>query len=527
MPDVNIDSGKLTLTGNDARAKIIAGVDRVADIVKATLGPCGRNVVLQRDWGSPLIINDGVTIAKEITSNDPFEDMGCELMKEVAERTLENAGDGTTTATLLAQEIIHKGMEEIADGKDPQSLRRELSDACKLMVEKLKSEARDVTDEATLTEVAIISANGDTELGSMIAKGMFAVGPKGVMSVDPSGTADTTLDMVDGIQLDIGYISPYMVTDIGRREAVLENPFILCYDDSITELKECLPLLEEIAKRKRPLFIICKNIGPEALVNILTNAQRGVLQIVATRMPGFGDSKLEILKDVGALTAAVVLTEMDTGIHLCDATMAHLGEAKRVRVTQDKTVIIQGMGDEDEIRDRIAIVEQQILTEKVDKIKKDMKDRLGGLQGKVAVLHVGATTESELREKVARVDDAIQATRAALQEGIVRGGGVALRRATINATTTGAEILNLVAIAPYGQISRNAGTVAEPNKDWTGYNLFGKPAKDMFDAGIIDPLRVVRVALENAVSIAGLILTTEAVVRREKDTPEGINLQRR
>jgi chaperonin GroEL len=395
------------------------------------------------------------------------------------------------------------------------------------MVEQLKAEARIVVDQKTLEEVAVISANGDVELGSMIAKGMFAVGPKGVMSVNPSGTVDTYLDMVDGIQLDMGYISPYMVTDVGRREAVLDNPFIMCYDDSITELKECLPLLEEIAKRKRPLLIICKNIGPEALVNILTNAQRGILQIVAIRMPGFGDTKLEILKDVAVLTGTTVLTEMDTGIHLCDAELPLLGEAKRVRVSQDKTVIIQGTGDKQEIQNRIGIVEQQIQTEKVDKIKKDMIDRLGGLQGKVAVLHVGATTESELREKVARVDDAIQATRAALQEGIVRGGGVALLRAKIPETTPGAKILNKVAMAPYAQICNNAGVIAKLNKERTGYNLFLKPPKDMFEAGVIDPLRVVRVALENAVSIAGLILTTEAVVRRVKDVPEGINLQRR
>jgi chaperonin GroEL len=522
---------------DDARKKILSGVNQVADTVKITLGPKGRNVVLDKSFGSPVITNDGVTIAKEIELEDPYENLGCSLVKEVATNTQDKAGDGTTTGTLLAQAILAEGVRNLTAGADPIAMKRGLDKGVKEVVEALKAEAKPVKSKETIANVATISANNDPDIGNLIADAMDSVGHKGVITVEEAKSMETSLRVVEGMEFDKGYLSPYMVTDDESREAVLENPYILLYEKEITSLKEMLPILEGISKEKRPLLIVCKNVEGEALATIILNLLRGVFKCVAVKSPGFGDEQKEVLQDLAVLTGGTVITE-DKDMKLEDATMDNLGSAKVIKVNKDKTIIIEGGGSRKEIKDRVAVLESRINLEESKYKKEDLMKRLGKLTGGVAVLKVGATTETEMKERKHRLEDALQATRAAVEEGVIPGGGVTLLHAKggiDKLKLEGDEALgkNILARAleePLRQIAVNAGKdgsliVEEVKKHKTksvGYNAQTDKFEDLMKAGIIDPLKVTRSALENAVSIAGLILTTEALVTElPKEGDEG------
>ncbi|MCE8422395.1 MAG: chaperonin GroEL [Candidatus Methanoperedens sp.] len=523
---------KQLIFSDEARHALLKGVDQLANTVKITLGPKGRYVVLSKSYGSPVISNDGVTIAKEISLKDPYEDMGAKLVQEVATRTQDVAGDGTTTATLLAQAILHRGMKNITVGANPIEIKRGIDKATEAVVKGIQSTSEEVKTKEKITQVATISANNDEVIGNLISEAMEKVGASGVITVEEAKSMDTSLEVVEGMQLEKGYISPYMVMDKEGMEVVLDNPLVLLYDKKISAMKEFIPVLEAVVKESKPLLIIAEDVDGEALATIVINILRGTLKVCAIKAPGFGDERKEILEDLAALTGGKVISE-DVGMKLENTKLGDLGSAKKIRVTKDKTIIIEGMGKKEDLDRRISIIEGRIKLEDSDYKKNDLKKRLGKLSGGVAVINVGAATETELKEKKMRIDDALNATKAAIEEGVVAGGGIALLRAAKELNNLslegdqmiGVDIIRIAIEEPVKQIAINAGKEgsvvleklkAESNPNM-GYDAKTDAYKDMIEAGIIDPVKVVRTALQNASSIAGLMLTTEALVA---DIPE-------
>ncbi len=523
---------KQLLFDEKARQALISGVDQLANTVKITLGPKGRYVVLSKSYGSPVITNDGVTIAKEIELKDPYENMGAKLVQEVATKTQDVAGDGTTTATLLAQAILHRGMRNITIGANPIEVKRGIDKATETVVKYIKSMGEEVKTKEKITQVATISANNDEMIGNLIADAMDKVGPTGVITVEEAKSMETSLEVVEGMQLDKGYISPYMATDKEGMETVFENPLILLHDKKISSMKDFIPVLEIVVKENKPLLIIAEDLDGEALATIVLNIIRGTLKVCVIKAPGFGDERKEMLEDIAALTGAKVISE-DLGMKLENTKLSDLGSAKKVRVNKEKTIIIEGEGKKEDIQRRISIIEGRIKIEDSEYKITELKKRLGKLSGGVAVINVGAATETEMKEKRMRIDDALNATKAAIEEGVVPGGGIALLRAAKELSNLslegdqkiGVDILKEAIEEPVRQIATNAGkegsVVLEKLKAETdpnmGYDAKTDSYKEMIEAGIIDPVKVVRTALQNASSIAGLMLTTEALVA---DIPE-------
>ncbi len=508
-----------------ARQKLMRGVDQLADVVKVTMGPAGRNVVL--DTGlSPTIVNDGVTIAKEIDLKDPYEQMGAQLVKEVATKTQDVAGDGTTTAVVLAQAMIKEGLKNITAGSNPIEVKHGMEKAMKVVVDFLKKKSTPVNDNERITQVATISANNDPEIGKLIAEAMEKVGYQGVITVEEAKSLDTSLDVVEGMQFDRGYLSPYMVTNAERMEVIFEEPYILLFDKKIDNMKELVPVLEKVAREGRPFVVIAEDLEGEALETIVLNVLRGAIKCVAIKAPGFGDERKEMLEDIAILTGGRVISE-EKGMKLDAATLKDLGRAKKIKVDKEKTVIVEGAGDKKLIEARIKHIENMVKITDSEYDKKDLRKRLAKLTGGVAVINVGAATETELKEKKARIDDALNATRAAVDEGVVAGGGVTLLRALgelQNLKVEGDEKIGVNIVkksleAPVRQISANAGKEGgviveylKKEKDNVGYNAKTDTFEDLFKAGVIDPTKVTRSALQNATSIAGMIITTEACV---------------
>lgn len=518
---------KLIQFDEEARRGLERGVNKLADAVKVTLGPKGRNVVLEKKFGSPTITNDGVTIAKDIELEDPFENMGAALVREVATKTNDIAGDGTTTATLLAQSIVHEGMKNVVAGANPMVLKRGIKKATDCLVKKLQENAKTVSTKEEKAQVASISA-GDTEIGGLIADAMEKVGNDGVITVEESKTMETSLETVEGMQFDRGYISPYMVTDPDKMEAVLSNPYVFITDRKITMIQDIMPVLEKVVQQGRELLIIAEDIEGEALATLVVNRLRGTFKAVAVKAPGFGDRRKTMLQDIATLTGATVISE-EVGRKLDSATVADLGSCSQVRVTKDLTTIVDGAGDKQAIADRVASIRAQIpeTTSQFDKEK--LQERLAKLSGGVAVIKVGAATETELKDKKLRIEDALNATRAAVAEGIVAGGGTALlqvqpaldelEKETEGDEKTGIDIVRRAIEAPVRQIANNAGLegaviveAVKKAKKGIGFNAQTEEYVDMIKSGIVDPCKVTRSALQNAASIAAMILTTEAVV---------------
>ena len=518
---------KLIQFDEEARRGLERGVNKLADAVKVTLGPKGRNVVLEKKFGSPTITNDGVTIAKDIELEDPFENMGAALVREVATKTNDIAGDGTTTATLLAQSIVHEGMKNVVAGANPMVLKRGIKKATDCLVKKLQENAKTVSTKEEKAQVASISA-GDTEIGGLIADAMEKVGNDGVIAVEESKTMETSLETVEGMQFDRGYISPYMVTDPDKMEAVLSNPYVFITDRKITMIQDIMPVLEKVVQQGRELLIIAEDIEGEALATLVVNRLRGTFKAVAVKAPGFGDRRKAMLQDIATLTGATVISE-EVGRKLDSATVADLGSCSQVRVTKDLTTIVDGAGDKQAIADRVASIRAQIpeTTSQFDKEK--LQERLAKLSGGVAVIKVGAATETELKDKKLRIEDALNATRAAVAEGIVAGGGTALlqvqpaldelEKETEGDEKTGIDIVRRAIEAPVRQIANNAGLegaviveAVKKAKKGIGFNAQTEEYVDMIKSGIVDPCKVTRSALQNAASIAAMILTTEAVV---------------
>jgi chaperonin GroEL len=513
-----------------ARDKIKKGVDKLANAVKVTLGPKGRNVILDKKFGSPTVTKDGVSVAKEIELKDAIENMGAQLVKEVASKTADAAGDGTTTATVLAQAIYTHGIKNVAAGANPMDLKRGIDKAVIAVVENLKKQSKKIKDTSEVAQVATISANSDVTIGQMIADAMEKVGKDGVITVEEAKGTETEVKTVEGMQFDRGYLSPYFVTNTEKMEADLDSPYILIYDKKISSMKELLPILEQTAQTGKPLVIISEEVEGEALATLVVNKIRGALRVAAVKAPGFGDRRKAMLEDIAVLTGGKVIAE-EQGFKLENATLDMLGRAEKVNIDKDNTTIVNGAGKKPEINARIAQIKAQIETTTSDYDKEKLQERLAKLSGGVAILYIGAATEVEMKEKKDRVDDALHATRAAVQEGIVPGGGVAYIRAieslknieTLGLTNedqaTGVNIVRLSLEAPLRTISENAGQegsvivnkVRDGKKDF-GYNARDNKFENFFDAGIIDPTKVTRLALENAASIAGLLLTTEAVV---------------
>jgi len=518
-----------------ARSKLLAGVDTLANAVKVTLGPRGRNVVIEKSWGSPTVTKDGVTVAKEIELEDKFENMGAQMVKEVASKTSDNAGDGTTTATVLAQSIYREGSKLVAAGHNPMELKRGIDQAVGAIIESLKSLSTPTKGKEDIAQVGTISANGDTEIGEMIAEAMKKVGKEGVITVEEAKTLHSELDVVEGMQFDRGYLSPYFVTDTERMEVVLNDPYILTHEKKISSMKELLPVLEQVAKQGKPLLIIAEDVDGEALATLVVNKLRGTLQVCAVKAPGFGDRRKEMLKDVATLTGGEAVTE-DLGLKLENLTLNDLGHAKRVTIDKDNTTIVDGSGKKPDIDARVKQIRNQIEETTSDYDREKLQERLAKLVGGVAVIKVGAATEVEMKEKKARVEDALHATRAAVEEGVVPGGGVALIRAQgaleklklSEEQAFGVSIVRRAIEEPLRQIALNAGVdgsiVVSKVKD--GQGSFGFNAQtleygDLVKAGVIDPTKVVRTALQNAASVAALLLTTEAMIaeRPKKEAP--------
>lgn len=518
---------KLIQFDEEARRGLERGVNKLADAVKVTLGPKGRNVVLEKKFGSPTITNDGVTIAKDIELEDPFENMGAALVREVATKTNDIAGDGTTTATLLAQSIVHEGMKNVVAGANPMVLKRGIKKATDCLVKKLQENAKTVSTKEEKAQVASISA-GDAEIGGLIADAMEKVGNDGVITVEESKTMETSLETVEGMQFDRGYISPYMVTDPDKMEAVLSNPYVFITDRKITMIQDIMPVLEKVVQQGRELLIIAEDIEGEALATLVVNRLRGTFKAVAVKAPGFGDRRKAMLQDIATLTGATVISE-EVGRKLDSATVADLGSCSQVRVTKDLTTIVDGAGDKQAIADRVASIRAQIpeTTSQFDKEK--LQERLAKLSGGVAVIKVGAATETELKDKKLRIEDALNATRSAVAEGIVAGGGTALlqvqpaldelEKETEGDEKTGIDIVRRAIEAPVRQIANNAGLegaviveAVKKAKKGIGFNAQTEEYVDMIKSGIVDPCKVTRSALQNAASIAAMILTTEAVV---------------
>ncbi len=520
------------LFNTDARDNLKKGVDLLADAVKVTLGPKGRNVILDKKFGAPTVTKDGVSVAKEIELSDAVENMGAQLVKEVASKTADDAGDGTTTATVLTQAIFANGIKSVAAGANPMDIKRGIDKAVASVVENLKSQSKEIKDSGEVAQVASVSANNDAEIGKMIADAMDKVGRDGVITVEEAKGTETEVKTVEGMQFDRGYLSPYFVTNTDKMEAELENPYILIYDKKVSTMKELLPILEATAQTGKPLLIIAEDVDGEALATLVVNKIRGSLKIAAVKAPGFGDRRKAMLEDIAILTGGTVISE-ERGYKLENATIEYLGTADKINIDKDNTTIVNGAGEAKDIEARVNQIKQQIENTTSDYDKEKLQERLAKLSGGVAILYIGAATEVEMKEKKDRVDDALHATRAAVQEGIVAGGGVALIRAidsldkvkTDNEDqATGVNIVRLAIEAPLKTIVGNAGgegsvvvnKVREGKADF-GYNAATDTYEEMFKAGIIDPTKVTRLALENAASIASLLLTTEAVVA---DQPE-------
>ena len=521
---------KQILFNEDARRALGKGVDALANAVKVTLGPKGRNVVLDKKFGAPTITNDGVTIARDIELEDPFENMGAQLVKEVATKTNDVAGDGTTTATILAQAMIQEGMRNVAAGANPMILKRGIEKAVAKLVEEIKKRSIAVSDKASIAQVASISA-GDEEVGGLIADAMEKVGKDGVITVEESKTMGTQLSVVEGMQFDRGYISPYMVTDPDKMEAVMAEPYILVTDRKIASIQEMLPVLEKVVQAGKELLIIAEDVEGEALATLVVNKLRGTFKAVAVKAPGFGDRRKALLQDIAILTGATVISE-DVGRKLDSITMEDLGTARQVRVTKDETTIVEGHGDPAAIKDRVAQIKAQIADTTSDFDKEKLQERLAKMSGGVAVIEVGAATEVELKDKKYRLEDALNATRAAVEEGIVAGGGTTLIDILPSLdefnedgdVQTGINLVKRAIEAPLRQIAENAGlegsvivAKVKAAKDGVGFNALKEEYTDMVKAGIVDPAKVTRSALQNAASIAALVLTTETLVA---DKPE-------
>jgi len=517
----------------EARDLLKSGVDQLANAVKVTLGPRGRNVVIDRKFGAPHITKDGVSVAKEIELSDSYANLGAQMVKEVASKTGDDAGDGTTTATVLAQSIINVGLKNVTAGANPMDLKRGIDKAVSIIVKSIKSQSQEVGDNfSKIKQVAKISANNDETIGSLIAEAMEKVKKEGVITVEEAKGTETTVEIVEGMQFDRGYISPYFVTNSDKMEADLENPFILLFDKKISTMKDLMPILEPVAQTGRPLMIICEDVDGEALATLVVNRLRGSLKVAAVKAPGFGDRRKDILEDIAVLTGGLVISE-EKGIKLEQATIEMLGQAERVTIGKENTTIVNGSGKKDLIADRVSQLKTMISNSTSDYDKEKLQERLAKIAGGVAVLYVGAASEVEMKEKKDRVDDALSATRAAVEEGIVPGGGVAYIRASIELEgvkgdnddeTTGVEIIKRAIEEPLRQIVFNAGgegavvvdKVRSGSGDF-GYNARTDEYQNLLEAGVIDPAKVTRVALENAASIAGMFLTTECVIVDEEE----------
>jgi len=520
----------------DARNAIKRGVDSLTSAVKVTLGPKGRNVVIDKKFGAPTITKDGVTVAKEIELEDPYENMGAQMVKEVASKTSDVAGDGTTTATILGQSIYQEGLKNVAAGHNPMALKRGIEKAVNAIVSRLGEMSRETVEKEEIAQIAAISANNDASIGDLIADAIEKVGKDGVITVEEAKSLDTALDVVEGMQFDRGYLSPYFVTDADRMEAVLEDTYILIHEKKISSLKDLVPVLEKVAQQGKQLLIIAEDVEGEALATLVVNRIRGTIRAAAVKAPGYGDRRKAMLEDIAVLTNGRMISE-DLGIKLENLSISDLGVAKRIVIDKDNTTIIEGAGSREAIQGRISQIRRQIEDTTSDYDGEKLQERLAKLAGGVAVINVGAATEIEMKEKKARVEDAMHATRAAVEEGIVAGGGVALVRAIsaldqldVSDPTeeVGSDIVRRALEEPLRQIARNAGqedsvviAKVKEEEDSIGYDALRDEYSDMFQAGVIDPTKVVRVALQNASSIAGLMLTTEALVADipEKDPP--------
>ena len=530
---------KSILYGEDARKALQAGVDKLADTVKVTLGPKGRNVVLDRNFGAPLITNDGVTIAKEIELDDPFENMGAQLVKEVATKTNDIAGDGTTTATVLAQALINEGMKNVTSGANPMVIRKGLKKAVDAAIEAVKSNSQKVNGSSDIARVATVSS-GDEFIGNLIAEAMEKVSADGVITVEESKTANTYSEVVEGMQFDRGYITPYMATDTDKMEAVLDDPFILITDKKISNIQDLLPLLEQIVQTGKKLLIVAEDIEGEALTTIILNKLRGTFTCVAVKAPGFGDRRKEMLRDIAILTGGEVITD-ELGLELKDTQLTQLGTAHQVKVTKENTIIVDGAGNKEMIAARVAQIRGQLETTTSDFDREKLQERLAKLAGGVAVIKVGAATEVEMKEQKLRIEDALASTKAAVEEGIVAGGGVALINAasaveaivdTVDGDErTGVNIVLKALEAPMRQIARNSGIagsvivdkIKNSGKANYGFDAYNEEYTDMISAGIVDPAKVTRSALENAASIASMVLTTESLVANTKEDKAAAN----
>ena len=521
-------AAKIVNFNTDARDKMLRGVNVLANAVKVTLGPKGRNVVIQKSFGAPRSTKDGVSVAKEIELEDAFENMGAQMIREVASKTNDKAGDGTTTATVLAQAIVQEGLKAVAAGMNPMDLKRGIDKAVTLVLEEIKTNSKPVSNNSEIAQVGTISANGDSEIGELIAQAMAKVGNEGVITVEEAKTADTTVDVVEGMQFDRGYLSPYFITNADKMEAVLEEPLILLFEKKLTSLQAMLPILEAVVQSGRPLLIIAEDIEGEALATLVVNKLRGGLRVAAVKAPGFGDRRKAMLEDIAILTGGQVISE-DLGIKLESVTLDMLGKAKKVSITKDDTTIVEGVGEKDGIEARVAQIKRQIEDTTSDYDKEKLQERLAKLAGGVAVLRVGGSTEVEVKEKKDRVDDALNATRAAADEGIVPGGGIALLKASkvLNGVEgdnadqkAGVAIVRRALQAPIRQISENAGVegsivvgkVLENTDASFGFNAQTEEYGDLVQMGVIDPAKVVRTALQDAASVAGILITTEAAV---------------
>ena len=515
-----------------ARESLMKGVDKLANAVKVTLGPKGRNVMIARSFGAPNVTKDGVTVAKEVELEDAYENLGAQMAKEVANKTSDAAGDGTTTATVLAQAITREGLKNVAAGANPMDIKRGMDAAVDAVIKEIGKMAVKINGKEHIAQVATISANNDPEIGDLLANAMEKVGNDGVITIEESKTADTILDVVEGMQFDRGYLSPYFVTNTDSMEVSLENPYILLYDKKISTMKDLLPMLEHVAKQGKSLLIIAEDVDGEALATLVVNKMRGTLKVAAVKAPGFGDRRKAMLEDIAILTGGMLVSE-DTGAKLEDAPVTVLGQAKSITITKDNTTIVEGAGDAASIKGRIGQIKKQIEATTSDYDREKLQERLAKLAGGVAVIKVGAATEVEMKEKKDRVDDAMHATRAAVEEGIVPGGGVALIRAekAIDALKfdnadqkTGAAIIRRAIEEPLRQIVQNAGlegsvvvNKVKEGKDAFGYNAKTDTYEDLIKAGVIDPAKVTRTALKNASSIASMILTTDCVITEKKE----------
>jgi chaperonin GroEL len=517
----------------DARAKMLAGVNALANAVRVTLGPKGRNVIIEKSWGSPTVTKDGVTVAKEIELEDKFENMGAQMVREVASKTSDTAGDGTTTATVLAQAIFREGAKLVAAGVNPMELKRGIDKAVAAMVDELKKLSKPTRNSEEIAQVGIVSANGDETIGKMLAEAMEKVGKEGVITIEEAKSMESTLDVVEGMQFDRGYLSPYFVTDPNRMETVLEDPVILLHEKKISNMKDLLPLLEQVARQGKPLLIVAEEVEGEALATLVVNKIRGTLAAACVKAPGFGDRRKAMLQDMAVLTGGQVIAE-ELGLKLENVTLKDLGRAKRVVIDKDNTTIIDGAGSKKDIEGRVNEIRKQVEDTTSDYDREKLQERLAKLVGGVAVVKVGAATESEMKEKKARVEDALHATRAAVEEGIVPGGGVALLRAlsaldglaeALDAEQrAGVNIIRKAVEEPLRMISQNAGIdgsivieKVKNSKGAFGFNAATEEYEDLVKAGVIDPTKVVRTALQNAASVSSLLLTTEAMIAEKPE----------